>query len=341
MNKIIFKIFLLAFIVVAFATSCKNDVDINDEYKEISVVYGLLDMSETQHFVKLTKAFQTQGNVYIAAKEIDNSQYNPSDIKMFIEVYNDNGTFIKDINLDTVMITNKDTGDFYAPDQIVYATAKGEKLSPNYEYHLKVKNLVTGNIVEANTRLVKDFSIVKPISLIKSIDFSSSYPKTVEWHSAENGKLYQLTVRYFYTDVLSDGTMIPHSVDWVMPSIKSDKTDGTEKLHVQYNGYAFYDMLAANLELPEAGMKRYSDSVQYVITVAHEDFSIYLDVNEPSTSIVQERPAFSNISNGIGLFSSRFNNYRPFIGLTQKSLDSLYNGSKTYMLGFEDRPLNP
>jgi hypothetical protein len=32
-----------------------------------------------------------------------------------------------------------------------------------------------------------------------------------------------------------------------------------------------------------------------------------MEVNEPFEGIVQERPSFTNINNGIGLFSSRFN----------------------------------
>ena len=63
-----------------------------------------------------------------------------------------------------------------------------------------------------------------------------------------------------------------------------------------------------------------------------------MDVNAPTTSIVQERPAYSNISNGMGLFSSRYDKIRLFKGLTQKSMDSLIEGSKTYQLGFEYRP---
>jgi hypothetical protein len=35
-----------------------------------------------------------------------------------------------------------------------------------------------------------------------------------------------------------------------------------------------------------------------------------MEVNEPSNSIVQDRPEFTNIDNGTGLFSSRYKNTR-------------------------------
>ena len=38
-----------------------------------------------------------------------------------------------------------------------------------------------------------------------------------------------------------------------------------------------------------------------------EDLYTYMAVNEPFEGIVQERPVFTNINNGIGLFSCRYN----------------------------------
>jgi len=181
--------------VVMFSSSCSNEVDINDDYKEISVVYGLLDQSETRHFVKLTKAFQTEGNIYLAAAEQENSQYTPDDVEMWIEEYAINGGYIKNIPMDTVLITVKDSGAFYFPNQLIYATEEGVQLSQNREYRLKVKIKSSGNLVEAKTKIVDDFTITKPISLVKYVDFSGNYSHTVQFFSPEKGKLYQLVIR--------------------------------------------------------------------------------------------------------------------------------------------------
>ena len=37
-----------------------------------------------------------------------------------------------------------------------------------------------------------------------------------------------------------------------------------------------------------------------------------MEVNEPSSSIIQERPEYTNIVNGIGLFSCRYNKKRSY-----------------------------
>ncbi len=330
--------FYLFMVLVLFIVSCSNEVDINDEYKEISIAYALMNHAEDQHYVKLTKAFQTDGNVYLAAGEIANSQYDPADVDVWIEEYNAYGNFLKSISLDTILVTNKDSGAFYYPNQLIYATAKGIVLNQNNEYKLKAEVKSSGNLIEAKTDLVKDFNITKPPSLVKYLDYSGNYTHSVEWRSAENGKLYQLTIRYFYTDVPVSGPTSAHYVDWTFSQTRSDGTTGGEKMTYEFLGSTFYDILASEIPPAENGLVRWSDSLYYMFYVADENYTIYMDVNAPSNSIVQERPAYSNISNGLGLFSSRYNKNRFFEGLTQKSLDSLYNGSKTYDLGFEDRP---
>ncbi len=334
LKYIFFTVIILA---IGLNFSCNNKVDINDDYKEISIAYCLLDASQTRHYVKITKAFQTEGNVYIAAADPNNSQYKPDDLNVRLIEYS-NGNAVKSIHLDSVLITNKDSGSFYYPNQIVYATPEGTILNSNSEYKLKVEVKSSGKLLEAQTKLVKDFPILRPIALVKYADFSGNYLQNVQWRSAANGKLYQLVIRYFYTDVPSSGPTVSRHVDWVFNQVRSQTNKGGEKLEYEFLGNLFYSIIGNEIPPATNGLKRYSDSLYYIFEVADEDYTTYMDVNSPSNSIVQDRPSYTNISNGLGLFASRYKKIRFFEGLSQKSLDSLYNGSKTYMLGFEDRP---
>ncbi len=334
-NNLFTAFFVL--LTMALLSSCANKVDINADYKDISIAYGLLDASQTRHYVKFTKAFQTNNNVVVAAKDPSKSQYNPDNIEMWLEEYR-NGSAIRRINMDTLLITDKDSGIFYYPNQIVYATPEGTVLNQNSEYRFKAKIKSTGKIVEASTNMVHDFSIVRPISLAKYLDFSGNYMHTVEWRSAKNGKLYQLVIRFYYTDISAYGIKTSHYVDWVFPQIKSQRTDGGEKMKYDFMGSSFYSILKEKIPAALSGQKRWADSLYYIFEVADENFSVYMDVSAPASSIVQERPSYSNISNGIGLFASRYQKKRFFEGLMPQSLDTLYHGSKTYSLGFEKRP---
>ena len=69
------------------------------------------------------------------------------------------------------------------------------------------------------------------------------------------------------------------------------------------------------------------------MTIGAQDLKTYIDVNQPFSGIVQERPVFSNIDNGVGLFSSRYT-YDEIKGieLTNSTLNYMINDLD---LGFE------
>ena len=335
-SKLVLSVILISLMGMFFA-SCENEVDLNADYKEITIVYGLLNQAQDRQYVKITKAFQTEGDVFVAAKDPKNSIYDPKDLEVWLDEY-DNDVFLKTIYLDSVMINNKDTGDFYSPNEIIYATPLGVKFNEDYNYHLSIKVKSTGNTIESRTKMIHDFTIIKPISLQTQASFVGNFKQTVSWNVAKNGVLHQFVIRYFYTDVPQSGSTSSHYVDLVFPTKRADPNALNEKMVIEFYGSSFYQNLEAKISLPEAGMKRYSDSLYYMFNVADEDFTIYLDINGPSNSVVQERPAYSNVTNGVGLFSSRFFKTRYFSSLNIKSLNELYSGQYTYKLGFVDRP---
>jgi hypothetical protein len=318
------------------SSSCENEVDINADYQEITIVYGLLNQTEARQYIKVTKAFQTEGNVLVAAKDPANSMYDPKDLEVWMDEYLGN-SYKGTIYLDSVLITNKDSGDFYYPNEIVYATPPGTKLNPLYEYRLNIKVKSTGRLIEGRTRLIRDFMVTRPLPQQEYVSFTGNYNQQVVWESAKGGILHQLYIRFFYTEVSPSAGQSSHYIDLVFSPKRASTDEGSEKMKLEYNGNTFYQNLAAQLDPPPAGVVRYPDSVYYMFHVADKDFATFIDINKPSGSIVQERPAFSNISNGVGLFSARFSKIKYFKGLTARSIDTLIGGQYTYDLGFKDR----
>lgn len=327
---------ILFFILALILFSCNNKVDINADYQDISIVYGLLDPSQSRHFVKLTKAFQTEGNVYLGAKDSSLSQYSYDDVEIYLDEYTSTN-FVRTIPFDTVLIDNKDSGVFYSPYQVVYGSADNVILSQNNVYYLYIKIKSIGKEIKSNTSLIHDFSITRPNTGQKYVGFTSPLPQTVEWRSAENGKLYQLNIRFFYTEKVGTERSV-HYVDMPLNTKKSNGTSGGEKMSDEFYGEMFYQNLAAKIDPPTSGMIRYPDSLYYIFSVADENFTVYMDVNKPSSSVVQERPAYTNIENGIGIFAARYNKIRSFLGLAPQSIDTLIHGQYTYNLGFEEYP---
>lgn len=307
-----FRTFLktTALIVILFLVSCEEDFDINAPYKDITVVFGLIDAGQDSIFLKINKAFLGDGNVLEMAKIEDSSIY-VTNLQASIEEWS-NGNYIRSYSLDTISIDNKEEGIFYNPYQLIYYTPY-EPVTTS-EYRLKVE--VNNNIITASTKLVTDFTIKKPSSGSPFVQFKPGTEGTIEWNSAENGKRYETVIRINYKEVLLNSPdTVYKNIDWGMGTKKSISDHGGEDMIVRYSNDAFYSVLGEMVPYKDAAeeanvKERYTNNIDFIIAVAANDLNLYMEVNEPSNSIIQDRPDFTNVTNGLGLLSSRFKNSR-------------------------------
>lgn len=323
------RLFFCLLLPVFLFSSCSKDLNINDDWKEVMVVYGLLNQNDSVHYIKITKAFLGPGNALEYAKISDSSNF-AAKLRVHLDEYNDD-ELVRSMLLDTTMIDNKDSGLFYFPEQLLYVAHT--QLNPDYEYRLSIVDTVTGEEVSSSTVLVKGFSIKNPNALSKA-SFIQGSLTDVEWKSAENGRRYQLKIRFDYREYKTNdpSTMVKKSLTWlVFSDIKSTTLDGGEDLATSFYGDGFYYAVKANVP-EDATLMRIPDSVEFIFTVASEELSNYIEVTDPSNTIVQEKPIYTNITNGIGLFSSRTDNTiaNPRkLCLSDRTRDSLEDGTIT------------
>lgn len=319
-------------------SACSTDFDINAEQKDITVVYGLFNQSDSTHYVKITKAFLGESNAYELAQDPSLSSYGDDlDVKVS-EVLNSNT--VREFQLQKTWINNKDTGIFYAPDQEVYMFKPIPLLKFDHTYNIEITHKVTGKKVTATTPLIKDFTIMKPaynpenpqIGFVNSAGDYGEYE--AQWKSAKNGRIYEPLFRFHYKELEngSSDTLYKY-VDWYLTTVKSEKVDGGEEMLIKFNSESFYKTLQNNIPVNN-NVIRFIGNVEFILTVGGDDLSIYIELNKPSSSIVQERPSYTNISNGIGIFSCRY--YKKIsYKLTQRSVQKLLTGSYTSQLGFQ------
>ena len=327
MSKNIFYPIIL--IIVVFLSSCETDFNPNAEYKDITVVYGLLNQNDSITYIKINKAFLGEMSAYTMAKIEDSSSYgNNLEVKMD-ELQN--GNIVQTFYFDTTTIFNKEPGIFYAPNQTLYQCVTYKKLNQSSEYKLTIRNKKTGKLITSTTKLINKFTINSPDQNAQYIDFSTNGRKKFNWQSAVYGKRYQVRMRFNYYE---NGN--PKYIDFLFPVQKSTKTDGSEVMTTEYTGTLFYKTLQSTL-IADNNITRVAGKIEVVITVAADELSTYIDVNSPSGSIVQVRPEYTNVNNGIGIFSARYDNSidRPRImSLNALSIDSLKHGQYTSNLGF-------
>jgi len=319
-------LFLLPILAITHY-SCETDFDVTADYKEIAIVYGLLSQNDTTHYLRITKAFLGDGNALVYALNPDSSSFGTLiDVKLLEMSDTD---VLREIIFDTVTIHNKDAGDvnyldnkgdFYAPDQLMYKA--NAILDPARNYKLMVRNRSTGYEIESVTNLVLDFTITKPTAPannLPKLDFKREpvSNQKIEWNSAANGRLYQPVIQFYYKE-----TSLPNTADtilrffeWIFPAVNSKSLVGGEKMIIEFSSEEFYRLCEEKVPYPDASVEnnvniRIADYFNLKFVVAGDEFSTYLDVNSPTTGLLLEKPTYTNIENGLGVFSSRYTKNR-------------------------------
>ncbi len=297
--KIIKSLFATTLLLILF-NGCNTDVNIYSDYKDITIVYGVIDKSDDTLWVKVTKAFLGSGNALEFAQNPDSSNY---PYKLDVELTGiKNGSEIQKFVFDTITVHNKQAGDsvFYYPNQLMYYAVRTAALNNQAVYHLSVKK--NNGTIEAETSVIPDFPITYPVSRI-----NFNYDKEIEWKSAPNGKRYEINLSFHYRELWPNSTdTLQKTVSWSLGVKKSVNTEGTETMSIPYTGIQFYNILNNTLQ-KDPNVKRWAGNVDVYIACASQDFDTYYEVNNTSGGILEEAPQFSNIKgdNALGLFASR------------------------------------
>lgn len=295
-----FTLLLLIPAIVFTLLSCETEVDLNAEWEEITIVYGLLNQSDTTHYFRINKAFLGDDAMQIAKIE-DSSSYKNA-LAVRLEGWNTTQA-VQTINFDTITISNKDTGMWYNPYMQVY-TGTGT-LNPDLQYRLYITNTITGHEVSGITRLIKTFSIKKPPAGGRLTLFRG-FNTPFAWANGVNARRYEPLIRFHYFEVPSGSQdTIPKYLDYVLTTVNSDNLNGTGDIEVSFSNDAFYSFIQNKLTGSSFEGKRLCGTVDFIVSAGGDEYETYLRVNGPSSSIVQDKPEYTNITNGYGLISSR------------------------------------
>ena len=310
MKKFILLLYLPLF---AFLFSCSTDVDLFAEYKEVPIIYGVLDATADTNFVKITRALYIQGNAYHAAVNPDSSNY-PGKLDARIIEYC-NGDSIREIMLDTITLHNKQQGIFYAPDQKLYYITEPlnwNGVNNRYSYELKVvlpeRTLTTTTPVVGN----RNFEI-QSLAVNFSKEYFGMVPRRFLFFPATNATFYDFSMSFTFLEQRDpDGDSVPRTMNWnvgtFMESSLSGNMDG-EAYILSYRPETFYERLEEFIggDTNVIGLKRYIEDYPVEITIAAggEKLRQYIYENDPSNGFVGGDNEFTLIDDGYGVFSSR------------------------------------
>ena len=327
------KIIIVLFLAAAALYSCKNDFEVNEDWKETMIVYGLLNPADTAQYIKINKAFLGQGNALVMAGEFDSLNYTQGEINATLEQWN-GSTLVQTIQLYLDTLIPKDTGVFASPDQNLYKTSVPIVQNGNI-YKLRVINERTGKVVTSETPIVQTVSVNTPTPN-QTINIVGINPFKTKWNSAAQGRKYEVKVRFHYVEKLIFDTTQQQQkyVDVFLGNFTSNTLNGGEVMETYINPVSFYSTLKNNIPV-STSVNYYFSHLEFIYSVAAENFSVYMDIASTQSATFGDPPLFTNIDGGVGLFSSRYNKTVNNVKFSIASYDSLRYGQYTSQLGFQ------
>lgn len=324
----------------ALLSACSTDLAVIGDYKETMVIYGLLDQSQPVQYIKINKAFLGEGNAFEYAQVQDSVQYVNSLSVVLKRIKN--GATLSTYTLSPDNTIAKESGVFYGPSQqnAIYSLATPVGFfNTDSEYELVVTNSATGNVATARTSILSDAAFTSPVPTSPFMSFilasNPDYQYPIRFTSGKNARLYQLTVRLNYTDSTASGSTTK-TLDWIFPTQKTQNLSGGESIKNDFLGQGFLQFVGNQLSSYPGLIARKALTVDLILTSGGDDLNTFIEVNKPSTSIVQEKPEYTNITNGLGIFSSRYSKAPFSRQLSVTTWDSLACGQYTYELKFLD-----
>ena len=188
-------------------------------------------------------------------------------------------------------------------------------LKSNLEYELVINNNITGNSVSSTTEILNSFNFSPQIST-NSLSFylpGVGYNRrTFKWNDPVNAEVFQFNLILHYKE------------NGIVKELSWNQTELGRNIElVSLSGEDFFSNLSNNLS--EINGIREFINIDIVMTLSTSELKTYIAVNEPMSGFVQQRPMFTNINNGIGLFSSRYTKVYPNLYLSSDSKDYIIN----------------
>ena len=361
-------------IIAAFIgfQGCSTDFEVTGDYKELSIVYGLLDFNNNPsnggdgHFVRIQKSFLGEIDAALMAANPDSSYFRVEDLEVkLVEFDEDLDEITREILLEDTMVENKDTTGgygFFGPEQRLYHT--NENLIGGSVYDLVIHNHHTGyrdsieyddNGKRKGFQLINsdDFRFSSPTTASPKFIFydpNSGYrPRTITCSNPIGVKTGELWLRFHYREILtgSNDTLFKSTDLLIARYVFEDSEMGrANTFSYSFDGELFYQHLGNVLE-PLAGHRlsgirvnpsdiTINDAFEMFTYIGGEDLHEYIVNNTPSASgAVNEVPVTSNMTVGKGLISSRSQKFfGPYLYFDTFSTNELIGGQYTGDLGF-------
>jgi hypothetical protein len=345
MNKLFFPVLAL---LLATMAGCSEKFNVAAPYKNITVIYGFLQASDTAHYIRVQKAFLDQDkSAFTMAKEPDSNFY--SQISVKVKRYRAQATpfllgtiQLERVNLDLEGYPKQPGIFFQSPN---YAYKFTDILDPASFYRIVVTNLVTGEVDSSDAPVISNANIsvdkldiskvnVQGLSFYsvqqtKVLELEGSYlppnPSTYYFNGATNPVgVAQAIIRFNWVDSnISDGLKSYHYYDYDAGYITTNKGN----FKYQISNLSIFNGLRNGMGPAPTNTIRLLDRCDLIFYLSTSDFYNYYQISQiQGTGITgsEIQPVYTNVkgANALGLYTAKAEKSGKII-IDDKTVDSL------------------
>ncbi|HBB91799.1 MAG TPA: hypothetical protein DC042_08785 [Bacteroidales bacterium] len=318
-----------ALFFIATIQSCSTDFDINSDNLDTPIVYCILNTADSFQYLRLQKTYLIDQAALEFPPHPDSMVF-PGEVVVSLERWQNNE--VKEtIRFNPTTEIQKDTGFFPTDKHLLYKASA--RILPKQLYRLYIYLGSKEKVLYAETTTLGSLTVVDPMPLpIRKISLYEGANYTCRWQPVEKAGVYQVVVRFKYLETLG-GVTSEKTLIW--PQGFSNPGSNIEYLSKDVSGARFMHVLEESL-VSKAGIERLAVGLDFQILSGGVELKYYVESTAPSEGALMEKPVYSNVTNGIGLFSSMAEVNISNLFLSSVTLDSMAYGRYTRGLGFLD-----
>jgi len=315
--KHLFVFFTVCIFTTAAITGCSTKFNVDAPYKNITLVYGILDNADSVHYIRIQKSFLSATlSAYDMAKVSDSSFY--PQLNVVLKAYNNSGSLVSimpltKIDLNTVG-QQKDTGTFFTSPNYAYQLPGA--LDPLNSYTLVITNPATGEVDSSTTTVVDESLAGFKVPLIdirgNSISFEHVAGSFIISATVPSNVAYvQGVLRIKWVEKNSaTTTSVNKYADWNF----GYATPSSGSINMKTSNAQFYSFLLGAMPTAPANVTRVLDSLDLFLYAANNEYYTYMQATQTlGTGLtgMDVEPIYTNISSSVsrssvlGLFAGR------------------------------------
>lgn len=333
------KISFLVLPLFIFLAACSTDFELEAEWRDIPIVYGLLTFSDTAHYIRVEKAFLPDGGDARDVAQIADSLYYGDNVTVQLQNLRTGNTVTLQKVDGALEGYPRTEGPFATQPNYLYKVKAGPAgISPGDDVRLMINRGDNLPEVTAETKMLEAIMPLGngPTTPIRFGDYSRT--TTLRWSAGPAAKVFdiRMIIHYREASAATPQNLVPKQLEWIITRELERPNETGEQQTYALDNEGLYIFLKNNIPV-DPGVIRVFDFIDLQIAGAGQELVDLLDIIRINAGITssQSVPKYTNISEGLGIFSSRAFATRPNLPIDGVALDTLRLGIHTKNLNFQ------